>query len=487
MGNSMRPISFSSMLFELMEEYRSNHSFYGVIVEHNWEVAPIGPAAGPHTQMAGNLIAAYAAGATYFELKTIQILQGEELQIKKPCIYVGHEVYNIEWSTELTIEQARDEYCKAYLLIQILSKEFGLRGVEHLHFIMSIGYDLKGIQSPSVDAFITTMGKAGMTTQWQENIQYLRENSEQFQQITLDEIEQINTQDMVSNTVTLSTMHGCKSSEIQRIACYLLQEKGLHTYIKMNPTLVGKDCIRLLLDRKGYTEIECAENIFQNDITLPMAKAIIETCKEVASHCGKRFGVKVTNTLPIKTKHGELQGEEMYMSGPALYPISLQVLYELALMLEGKLELSYSGGVVEHNIRELLELGLSSVTVSSYLLKPEGYKNLKKLMKRSQGYHKKEGLDTQAICALKEQVILDPLYNKKSAVTFERKEGYSEYCAKCKNCVDVCPNRANVRKKNAVGAPIVIHRERLCNECGCCAYWCIMGHVPYLEKYTVYE
>lgn len=487
MANSMRPISFPSMLCELMEEYRNSHSFYGVTVEHKGEVAPIGPAAGPHTQLAGNLIAAYAAGATYFELKTIQILQGEELQIHKPCIYVGHEVYNIEWSTELTTEQARDEYCKAYLLIQIFSREFGLRGVQHLHFIMSIGYDLKGIQSPSVDAFITTMGKAGMTKQWQENIQYLRKHNELFQQITLKEIEQINTQDMVSDTVTVSTMHGCKRSEIERITCYLLQEKGLHTYIKMNPTLAGKERIRLLLDRKGYTEMVCAEHIFQEDITLPMAKEIIETCKEVASHCEKRFGVKVTNTLPIKIQHGELQGEEMYMSGPALYPISLQVLYELALISEGKLELSFSGGVEEYNIRELLELGLSSVTVSSYLLKPEGYKNLKKLMKRSQGYHKKDVLDIEAIGALKEQVILDPFYNKKPTVTFERKEGYSEYCAKCNNCVDVCPNRANVRKRNAMGTPYVIHRERLCNECGCCAYWCIMGHIPYLEKYTVCE
>ncbi|WP_230978083.1 hypothetical protein [Treponema vincentii] len=38
---------------------------------------PLGPAAGPHTQLAQNIVAAYAAGCRFFELKTVQKLDGE--------------------------------------------------------------------------------------------------------------------------------------------------------------------------------------------------------------------------------------------------------------------------------------------------------------------------------------------------------------------------------------------------------------------------
>ena len=69
---------------------------------------PFGPAAGPHTQLAQNLIAAYYAGSRFFELKTVQIMDGEELSacVPKPCITAPDECYNCVWSTELTVPQA---------------------------------------------------------------------------------------------------------------------------------------------------------------------------------------------------------------------------------------------------------------------------------------------------------------------------------------------------------------------------------------------
>ncbi len=42
-------------------------------------------------------------------------------------------------------------------------------------------------------------------------------------------------------SMTLSTMHGCPPDEIERIARYMLEERKLHTIVKMNPTLLGKD------------------------------------------------------------------------------------------------------------------------------------------------------------------------------------------------------------------------------------------------------
>jgi putative selenate reductase len=43
----------------------------------------------------------------------------------------------------------------------------------------------------------------------------------------------------ISDSVTLSTMHGCPPDEIERISQYLIEERGLHTTVKCNPTLLG--------------------------------------------------------------------------------------------------------------------------------------------------------------------------------------------------------------------------------------------------------
>ena len=64
----------------------------------------VGPAAGPNTQLAQNILSAYLCGFRFIELKTVQTLDGEDLAklIPRPCINAQDEGYNCEWSTELT-------------------------------------------------------------------------------------------------------------------------------------------------------------------------------------------------------------------------------------------------------------------------------------------------------------------------------------------------------------------------------------------------
>ena len=73
----------------------------------------VGPAAGPHTQLAQNLALSYLAGARVMELKTVQIL--DDLKIPRPCIDATNVGYNGEWSQELKIEQSTLEYPKVAL------------------------------------------------------------------------------------------------------------------------------------------------------------------------------------------------------------------------------------------------------------------------------------------------------------------------------------------------------------------------------------
>src|SRR6185295_15139819 len=64
---------------------------------------PLGPAAGPHTQMAQNILLSYVAGGRILELKTVQV--NDRLTIGRPCIDMTNVGYNIEWSQELLVEQ----------------------------------------------------------------------------------------------------------------------------------------------------------------------------------------------------------------------------------------------------------------------------------------------------------------------------------------------------------------------------------------------
>lgn len=484
MSDQMTPISFEKMLQSLITEYKQKGSFYDVPVRKENDEAPIGAAAGPHTQLAGNIVAAYGAGANYFELKTVQILQGDELGIVKPCIDVSYEVYNTEWSTELKISKARYEYIKAYLLIAVLSSRFDLKPIEKLQFIASVGYDLKGIKSEMIDDFLESMKHPERTDEWQKDIAYIKLHRKEIG-LSEEAVQQIEAKREITDTVTLSTMHGCQYSEIQAIVMHLMKEKGMNTFIKLNPTLIGKEKIRKLLKQKGYTHIDVVEEIFETDMTLNEATALIGKLKEEADQLNKVFGIKLTNTLPVKNKEGRLEGETKYLSGKPLYPIAIEAAAELIEQLKVEVPVSYSGGIDTSNINEVLKTGIAPITVSSLILKPGGYKNFSKLMEQSKAY-KPVRLNKELLKQLAESAALNEHYNNKPFKQFELKEDYSCFCGKCNNCVDICPNRANI-PFYVDGKKGVMHLDALCNECGSCKCECIMGHSPYKEKFTVYS
>ena len=165
MSDVMRPIPFPALMEWILDEHEKQGSIFGIrhFVKYDAGTvlpifggsleAPFGPAAGPNTQLAQNIIASYVAGARFFELKTVQITDGEELAkcINKPCITAADECYNCEWSTELTVPQAFTEYVHAWVACKLLAKEYGLGNPDAFVFNMSVGYDLKGIRSEKID------------------------------------------------------------------------------------------------------------------------------------------------------------------------------------------------------------------------------------------------------------------------------------------------------------------------------------------------
>jgi putative selenate reductase len=388
MSDRMTPIPFGKLMNWILEEQKTGAVFGVKRLFHadpakTYEVfgrkleTPFGPAAGPHTQLAQNIVAAYAAGSRFFELKTVQKLDGEDLPVSKPCIRADDECYNCEWSTELYVPQAFDEYVKAWFACQVLAKEYGLGAMDGFQFNMSVGYDLEGIKLEKIDRFIEGIKDASDTPVFKECRKWLLDNIDRFQHFTKEDAENISPK--VCNSATLSTLHGCPPQEIERIARYLLEEKKVHTFIKCNPTLLGYEYARNLMDEMGYDYVAFGDFHFKDDLQYTDAVPMLERLQALADEKGLEFGVKITNTFPVDVRQNELPSEEMYMSGKSLYPLSMSVAGKLARDFGGKLRISYSGGADYFNIEEIVDAGIWPVTMATTMLKPGGYQRLEQI------------------------------------------------------------------------------------------------------------
>ena len=146
MTDTMRPLPFDQLLDWALGELRHSRSIFGIprrlfygprpnapyavpdlfataTSPGRYLATPIGPGAGPHTQLAQNIVAAWLCGGRFIELKTVQIM--DTLEIPRPCIDMADEGYNVEWSQELRLDESRREYVKAWVLIHALHRLLG--------------------------------------------------------------------------------------------------------------------------------------------------------------------------------------------------------------------------------------------------------------------------------------------------------------------------------------------------------------------------
>lgn len=453
MGDRMTPIPFGNLMNWALAERSSRNTIFGVRKLYHADQekyltifgekaeTPFGPAAGPNTQLAQNIIAAYLSGSRFFELKTVQILDGEDLPVNKPCILADDECYNCEWSTELYVPQAYAEYVKAWVALKALSKEWGLGAADGFVFNISVGYDLKGIQSEKIDTYLNDMIEAKDHPVFQECIQWLKDNKECFTNLTEEEIDQIPSD--ICKSATVSTLHGCPPQEIESIASYLIKEKGLHTFVKCNPTLLGYEEAREIMDSMGYDYVVFGDFHFKDDLQFKDAVPMLGRLDALAKEHGLEFGVKITNTFPVDVTRNELPSEEMYMSGKSLCALSLSVAYKLSRAFDGKLRISYSGGADAFNIDKIYNCGIWPITVATTLLKPGGYNRNVQLAEilTAQEYQPFAGVDVNALAELIEAVKQDPHHVKPVKPLPSRKMEKKVPLLDCFTapCMDGCP------------------------------------------------
>jgi len=383
------PVPFRDLLTRMVREFETADSIFDLprrkwhvpdpsldlsAVHHDHRPAiPLGPAAGPHTQLAQNIVLSWLAGSRIIELKTVQI--NDRLEIPRPCIHAPNVGYNVEWSQELRIEESIQEYVKAAYLIGILkhTRVFGAfpdgASLDTV-FDLSVGYDLKGIRSPAVGRFLAAMGDASA------DIDALRGEIP----APLAAHRDVPLDPCISSCVTLSTFHGCPADEIESICRFLIEDAGVHTLVKLNPTLLGFEAVRELLhDRLGYRHLVLRREAFDNDLRYDAGQAMLARLKGTAEDRGTTIGAKFTNTLVVENDPVVFPTQAdpyMYLSGPPLHVISMTLMQRFREEAGFEFPVSFSAGVDAVNFPAAAACGLVPVTTCTDLLKQGGYGRL---------------------------------------------------------------------------------------------------------------
>src|SRR6185312_13054798 len=386
----LRPIPFAELVERVLVEPARQESLFDLPLRKIWRPradfdlsvdvhghraqSPVGPAAGPHAQLAQNIVLAWAAGSRIIELKTVQVL--DELTIPRPCIDAATIGYNVEWSQELRLAESLREYVAGWMLVRILREldPLGLGAAAALSepvFELSVGYDLKGLQSVQMHNYLLQAQNVG--TLVDELRAQIPEQHKRLRDLDF-------RSDLV-RCVTLSTFHGCPPEEIEAIARYLIDDVGVDVIVKLNPTLLGYDEVLYLLhDRMGYHDLSPKRSAFEGDLKWQEAIALGWRMQEAAARRGRSFGVKMTNTLVVENHKRWLPGDEMYLSGPPLHVLAMHCVERWRAAFGGAVPLWFSGGIDQHNVVDAVACDLVPVTTCTDLLRPGGYGRLGKYL-----------------------------------------------------------------------------------------------------------
>ena len=288
---------------------------------------PIGPAAGPHTQLAQNIALGWLAGARVFELKTIQA--NDRLTLSRPCIDMATVGYNTEWSQELPLEESLREYVKGAMIIEMLGAAgvldgarsrdsgFGIRDScvtlpEPFVFDISVGYDLEGIRSAPVVRWLESMREASPIVD--ELRSEIPDEFARFRDYPF--------RTRLAGGATLSTFHGTPAREVERIGEFLVGELGLHTVIKMNPPMLGRNRVEGILHGVlGYDDVTVNPEVYERDLPFDEAVDVVRRLQTLAARRGVTAGVKCGNTLEVLNAGTFLKERVQYLSGQPLHAL----------------------------------------------------------------------------------------------------------------------------------------------------------------------
>ena len=323
-------------------------------------------------------------------------------------------------------------------------------------FDISAGYDLKGIQAPQMHKWLSEFKNAGPAIRG-----ILETLPPKFATL-----KKIDIEPEISNSVTLSTFHGCPGDEIESIVEHLISEHGFHVIVKMNPTILGHDGVgKILHVDLGYKNIELDPQAFDNDVSFDEAITMMKRLQQFAAKHKVNVGAKFTNTLVVKNNQDIFSDKVMYLSCAPLHVLAMKAMHRFRTEMGDDFHVSFSAGITKHNFVDAVQCNMKPVTTCTDLLKEGGYMRLFDYLRRL-----REAMDN-AGCASIDEFIISQSDEKTLAAagvansnrivpTLVENSAYHQDtnlktppkidshltlfdCITCNKCLPVCPNAAN--------------------------------------------
>ena len=452
MIDTLKPLSFDHLMRWILSEQKKSGSIFGVrdfyqanpfktlnFPEEKIET-PFGPASGPHTQYAQSIIAAYVAGCRFFELRTVCPRKLNQ----DPEIDAGNEGYNVEGAGNLSLEEAFEEYVKAWITAKVLSVEFGMGGIDGFIFNISAGYTYEDFTSPEMREFFEKMKDATLSPFFGECIDYLKKNINMFENLTPDDIDDISPR--IITAVSVYTSLDCTAKEIENISRYIMIDCGLSMSIRLNAALLGYDYCRSTLDSMGYYDIEISRETVDKCMKYYDMVPLINKVMGIANKEGRLFGVKLTGAFPVIDK-GD-RSKSLKLSGKALFPLSVALAAKLSDDFEGRLRIAFSGGVDANNVEDIFEAGVWPITMNTTILKPGGFNRFRQFSYtfNEWSYNDQHGTRTGLLRRIAERVRENNHYTKPIKSDDQTKRSNRIPLTNCfiAPCVEGCPIRQDI-------------------------------------------
>lgn len=452
MIDTLRPLSFDHLIRWILSEQKKTGSIFGVrdfyqanpfktldFPNEKLET-PFGPASGPHTQYAQSIIAAYVAGCRFFELRTVCPREINQ----DPEITAGSEGYNVEGASNQCLRGAYEEFVKAWIILKVLSVEFGMGGMNGFIFNISAGYTYEDLTAPEMKKFFASMKDASGTQTFNECIDYLKKNIHMFEKLTIDDVDDISP--VVSTAVSVCTPIDCPVKEIENMAKYVMIECGFSMALRLNAALLGYDYCRSTLDSMGYYDIEISRETIDKSIKYYDMVPLINKLIGVANKEGRLFGVKLTGAFPVVDK-GD-RSRSLKLSGKALFPLSVALASKLSDDFEGRLKIAFSGGADANNVEDIFEAGIWPITMNTTILKPGGFNRFKQFSYtfNEWNYNDHHGTRTGLLRRMGERVRLNNHYTKPVKSDIQTRHAGRIPLTNCfiAPCVEGCPIKLDI-------------------------------------------
>jgi putative selenate reductase len=397
-------------------------------------------------------------------------------------------------------------------------------------FDISVGYDLEGIRSRAVVAWLESMRDArGIVDELRGEI------PDEF-----SAFRDYPFRTCLATAITLSTFHGTPAGDIARIGEFLIGELGFHTVIKLNPPMLGRERVADILHGVlGYTDIAVNPDVYERDLPFDEAVDVVRRLQALAGRRGLSTGVKCGNTLEVLNTGRFLKERVQYLSGQPLHALHVALAVRWRDVFGAGLQISFAAGVDARNVADCVAAGLVPVTTCTDLLRAGGYGRLPQYFAALEARMRAAGartvpefvlnsagmtgsdpgpagaafdravrLNTQALL---DQALSHQRYRASQNRKPPRKLGTRLWlwdCLSCSKCIPACPNdaifeavidpflgevpvittggegwrEAGRHVYRALKATQIVIFADACNDCGNCDVFCPEDGGPHVEK-----